>query len=153
MGNGDFTTTFNFFMTDSSPERKVVPFYQQEIKIEDINPDSGRVGRIMEYANNVYNLYHEPKPVPMYEYILKDEGHANSIVDEYLFGLSMMGIGVPQEEHRDINFASIISASPDSGVDGGDNLITNALVKYLDKRFNGLGSLISQVGSFSPSAK
>lgn len=149
--NGDFTTTFNYMMTDAF-QRNVVPFYQQEIKVEDTNPDSGRVGRIMEYANNVYNLSHQAQPLPMYEYILKDESRTSVIVDEYLFGLSMMGIGVPQEDNRDINFASIISSSPDSGANSGENFITDLLVKYLDKRFNGLGSLISQAGSFGPSA-
>ncbi|MGY3944136.1 hypothetical protein [Aeromonas tecta] len=149
--NGDFTTTFNYMMTDAF-QINVVPFYQQEIKVEDTNPDSGRVGRIMEYANNVYNLSHQAQPTPMYEYILRDESLPSVIVDEYLFGLSMMGIGVPQEDSRDINFSSIISSVPDSGANSGDNFITDLLVKYLDKRFNGLGSLVSQAASFGPSS-
>lgn len=149
--NGDFITTFNYMMADAL-QGNVVPFYQQEIKIEDINPDSGRVKRIIEYANNIYNLSHKSQPTPMYEYILKDESRSSTVVDEYLFGLSMMGIGVQQEESRDINFSSIISSSPDSGANSGDNFITDLLVSYLDKRFNGLGSLVSQVASFGPSA-
>ena len=149
--NGDFITTFNYMMADAL-QGNVVPFYQQEIKIEDINPDSGRVKRIIEYANNIYNLAHKSQPTPMYEYILKDESRSSTVVDEYLFGLSMMGIGIQQEESRDINFSSIISSSPDSGANSGDNFITDLLVSYLDKRFNGLGSFVSQVASFGPSA-
>lgn len=145
--NGDITTTFNYISIDAF-QRQVIPFYQQELNVEDTNPDSGRIGRIMEYANNVYNLAHNAQPTPMYEYILKDESRESVIVDEYLFGLSMMGIGVPQENTSDINFDSIISSNPDSGSSYSDNLITNWLVEYYDKRFNGLGSLVSKIGSF-----
>ncbi|MEZ9014268.1 hypothetical protein AB6D76_18520 [Vibrio splendidus] len=141
--NGDITTTFNYISIDAF-QRQVIPFYQQELNVEDTNPDSGRIGRIIEYANNVYNLAHNAQPTPMYEYILKDESRESVIVDEYLFGLSMMGIGVPQENTSDINFDSIISSNPDSGSSNSDNLITNWLVEYYDKRFNGLGAL----GSF-----
>ncbi|MBB1331807.1 MULTISPECIES: hypothetical protein [unclassified Pseudoalteromonas] len=145
--NGDITTTFNYISIDAY-QKLTIPFYQQELNVEDNNPDSGRIGRIMEYANNVYNLSHNAQPTPMYEYILKDESRESVTVDEYLFGLSMMGIGVPQEETSDINFNSIISSSPDSGSSHSDNLITNWLVEYYDKRFNGLGSLVSKMGSF-----
>jgi len=145
--NGDITTTFNYISIDAY-QKLVIPFYQQELNVEDNNPDSGRVGRIMEYANNVYNLSHNAQPTPMYEYILKDESRESAIVDEYLFGLSMMGIGVAQENTSDINFNSIIASYPDSGSSYSDNPITDWLVEHLDKRFNGLGSLVSQVGSF-----
>ena len=145
--NGDITTTFNYISIDAY-QKLVIPFYQQELNVEDNNQDSGRVGRIMEYANNVYNLSHNAQPTPMYEYILKDEPRESVIVDEYLFGLSMMGIGVAQENTSDINFNSIIGSNPDSGSSYSDNPITDWLVEYYDKHFNGLGSLVSKMGSF-----
>jgi hypothetical protein len=138
--NGDFTTTFNFHIIDAVSDH-ITPLYQQDIKFENINPESGRVQRFTEFANNIYNLAANAKPVPVYEYHLKDEKRPSPIIDEYLFGLSMMSIGTAQEDRTDINFSSIIDTSPDSTPGEMDDRI-DALEEY----FNGLAGVISGGG-------
>lgn len=148
--DGGFTTTFDYHVIDAVNDH-ITPFYQQEVNIEDFNSASNRPQRIEEYANNIYNLAPNSSPILLWEYTLNDTQLPSGAVDDYLFGLSMMGIGTQQENSTDISFGSILQGSGSGGSNGqGENPLLDGMISFLDKRYPGLGTVISQVASFGP---